>query len=178
MARQNENTDPKFQEAASKVLTELQDWTLSTYPEAGACYRKLANWVDVSPDQLLLTAGSDGAIRATFDALVEPGDSIIHTSPTFAMYPVYAQIFGAKPHVLDYKRGKHKPELGVEEMTKVIEEVRPKLVCLPNPDSPTGTTLRTDQLSAILTACEENNCMLLVDEVTILFRGYDGANYY
>ena len=160
----NENTDPMLQKVTSKLLGQLQHWTLPTYPEAGDCYRKLAKWVGVGPDQLLLTAGSDGAIRATFDALVEPGDSIFQTSPTFAMYPVYAQMFGANPHAFEYTRGNHQPKLDVDNMIIAIREVQPKLVCLPNPDSPTGTMLEPDQLAAILSACENADCALLVDE--------------
>ena len=91
----NENTDPTLLKITSGLLDTLDCWTLSTYPEAGDCYRKLAAWVGVNEDQLLLTAGSDGAIRATFDAIVEPGDSVFHTNPTFAMIQSI-QMFDAK----------------------------------------------------------------------------------
>jgi len=41
--------------------------------------------VGVSPDSLLLTPGSDGAIRVAFEAFVEHGDRVVHTFPTFAI---------------------------------------------------------------------------------------------
>ena len=160
----NENIDPTLLKITSGLLDTLDRWTLSTYPEAGDCYRKLAEWVGVNEDQLLLTAGSDGAIRATFDALVEPGDSVFHTNPTFAMYPVYSQIFDAKTHVFDYRRGSPTPELAIGEMIDAIHRKRPKLICLPNPDSPTGTLLDYTQIDEILSTCEENDCALLLDE--------------
>lgn len=160
----NENTDPTLLKITSGLLDTLGRWTLSTYPESGDCYRKLAEWVGVNEDQLLLTAGSDGAIRATFDALVEPGDSVFHTNPTFAMYPVYSQVFDAKTHVFDYRRGSPTPELAIGEMIDAIYRKKPKLVCLPNPDSPTGTLLDIAQLDEILSACEETDCAFLLDE--------------
>ena len=42
----------------------------------------------------------------------------------------------------------------VEAMLGVIARVRPKLVCLPNPDSPTGTVVDAPTLRRLLAACE------------------------
>jgi len=160
----NENLDPWLMELTRDVLASLPGLSLATYPEAGELYRKLAAWVGVSPDSLLLTPGSDGAIRLTFEAFVEQGDPIIHTSPTFAMYPVYSQMFGAVPRVVEYERRGALPWLDVDALVAAIHADRPKLVCLPNPDSPTGTVVAPDALRAILGACEAAGSVLLVDE--------------
>jgi len=81
----NENLDPVLQKVSYNVLQELPLLTLATYPESGELYRKLASWVGVEPQSLLLTPGSDGAIRLVFEAFVAPGDVVLHSSPTFAM---------------------------------------------------------------------------------------------
>jgi histidinol-phosphate aminotransferase len=49
-------------------------------------------------------------------------------------------------------------------MIATIEAHRPKLVCIPNPDSPTGTVLTTEELQQILSACETVGSVLLLDE--------------
>ena len=95
-----------------RILQELPPASLATYPEAGEIYRKLGRWAGVDPANLLLTPGSDGAIRLAFDAFVEPGDDVIHTEPTFAMYPVYSLMFGAQALRVEYARGDRGP-LGV-----------------------------------------------------------------
>lgn len=149
---------------AHEVLLEIPPLALATYPEAGEVYRKLAHWVGVSPEYLLLTPGSDGAIRLVFDAFVEQGDGVIHTVPTFAMYRVYNQMFGAKAFPIEYKWSDDGPRLDPKAIVAALHEHKPKLLCLPNPDSPTGTILAPDVLREILTECEAVGAILLLDE--------------
>lgn len=160
----NENLDPTLMALLHGVLLELSPLALTTYPEAGETYRKLAQWVGVSPDCLLLTPGSDGAIRLVFEAFVEHGEAVIHTSPTFAMYPVYSQMFGAEAYPIDYARTDNGPYLDSGAIIGALLKHKPKLLCLPNPDSPTGTTLAPDVLREILTVCEATGTVLLLDE--------------
>lgn len=160
----NENLDPALEAILQEVLRELPGLSLNTYPESGVLYDKLARWLGVSPEYLLLTPGSDGAIRLVFEAFVEQGDVVVHTSPTFAMYPVYCQMFGAKVHMLEYSRSEKGPRLEGGAIVDALRKHQPKLLCLPNPDSPTGTVIAPDTLSEILRVCEKLGTVLLVDE--------------
>jgi len=160
----NENLDPALSAVLREVLDSIPDSVLGTYPEAGELYRKLARWAAVSPQSLLLTPGSDGAIRLTYEAFVEPGDGVIHTFPTFAMYPVYSRMFGALTRTIEYRRVGGVPRLDPTEIVEALREHRPKLLCLPNPDSPTGAVLPPDVLREILSACEQSGSVLLLDE--------------
>ncbi len=160
----NENLDPQLMALTHEVLSSIPPEILATYPEAGVLYRKLARWVDVSPESLLLTPGSDGAIRLAFEAVIEPGDDVIHTVPTFAMYSVYCQMFGARVREIHYTPSAHGPMLDTIRIIEAVRGLQPKLLCLPNPDSPTGTTVTPDALREILTACEAAGTLLLVDE--------------
>ncbi|MDB5810200.1 MAG: histidinol-phosphate aminotransferase family protein, partial [Betaproteobacteria bacterium] len=160
----NENLDPELLALSHGILRELPPSVLATYPEAGDTYRKLARWVGVNPENLLLTPGSDGAIRLAFEAFVEPGDPVIHTEPTFAMYPVYSQMFGAQPMSIAYTRSESGPRLDADAITAALHAHKPKLLCLPNPDSPSGTTLAPEVLRKLLRECEATGTVLLLDE--------------
>ncbi len=160
----NENLDPTLMTLLHDVLMGIPPLALMTYPEAGETYKKLARWVGISPDCLLLTPGSDGAIRLVFEAFVEHGEAVIHTSPTFAMYPVYSQMFGANAYPVDYVRTDNGPYLDSRAIINTLLKHKPKLLCLPNPDSPTGTTLSPDILREILTTCEATGTIMLLDE--------------
>lgn len=160
----NENLDPTLAAVLREVLHSVPASALATYPEAGELYRKLARWVGVSPESLLLTPGSDGAIRLTFEAFVEHGDCVVHTFPTFAMYPVYSQMFGAVVHRVEYQRSQHGPRLDPSTVVAAVGERGPKLLCLPNPDSPTGTVFTPEAVREILAACEAAGTVLLLDE--------------
>jgi histidinol-phosphate aminotransferase len=150
---------------------------LATYPEAGETYRKLARWVGVNPEYLLLTPGSDGAIRLVFEAFVEHGDAVIHTLPTFAMYPVYSQMFGAKAYPIEYQRRDDVPHLDPGTIVNALLEYKPKLLCLPNPDSPTGTILAPDVLRQILKECEAVGTVLLLDEAYHPFYEWSAVSW-
>jgi histidinol-phosphate aminotransferase len=160
----NENLDTQLMAFTHELLQSMPPEALATYPEAGTLYRKLAAWVGVSPESLLLTPGSDGAIRMAFEAVVGDGDRVAHTFPTFAMYPVYSQMFGARVHELHYTATPSGPELSTAQLLQALHAVRPKLLCLPNPDSPTGTVFAPEGLSELLMACESTGTLLLIDE--------------
>ena len=113
---------------------------------------------------LLLAAGSDGAIRAAFEAYVSPGETVLHPHPTFAMYAVNCRIFGARAVAIDYAPSNRGPALSAETLIGAIEAERPRLVCLPNPDSPTGAAFGQDELRAIVTAAATAGAVMLIDE--------------
>lgn len=173
----NENLDPVLMEQSAKVLRELPPLTLATYPEAGELYRKLARWVGVEPESLMLTPGSDGAIRLVFEAFVEQGDAVIHTDPTFAMYPVYSQMFGAEVYQIKYERTETGPCLYPKMIIDALRKFKPKIVCLPNPDSPTGTILSPEVLRKILTECESVGSVFLLDEAYHPFYDWSAVSW-
>jgi len=173
----NENLDPVLLAISRKILLETSPLVLATYPEAGEAYRKLADWVGVTPDHLLLTPGSDGAIRLVFEAFVEHGDGVIHTFPTFAMYPVYSQMFGARAFPIDYERRGDVPRLDTDKIIATLRERKPKVLCLPNPDSPTGTIVEPTVLRQILEACEAADTVLLLDEAYHPFYDWSAVSW-
>jgi histidinol-phosphate aminotransferase len=160
----NENLDPDLMRFAGRILKEQSAEVLATYPEFSSLYQKLADWVGVRPDNLILTPGSDGVIKAVFEAFVSPGDIVVHTAPTFAMYPVYCQIFGAKQVTLIYEKTERGPHLSFESIFSCLEKLRPRLFCLPNPDSPTGTTLSPNEIFKLIELCNRTGTIALIDE--------------
>jgi len=160
----NENADPQLNAVVRRVLAEIDPKVIYTYPESRSLYEKLANWVGTTADRLMLAAGSDGVIRSVFEAFIERGDLVVHTAPTFAMYPVYSRMYGARQVALQYRRSDQGPLLTVGEVLSAIESARPRVVCVPNPDSPTGTVFAPSDMRRIIEAAGEVGAVMLVDE--------------
>lgn len=160
----NENTDPELSKLTKHLLSEIDPVAISSYPECSPLYHKLADHLGVKADNLLLTAGSDGAIRSVFEAFINPGDIVVHTLPTFAMYAVYCGMYGADAVPLVYHACDNGPALKADEVVDTIKKVRPKLVCLPNPDSPTGTVFSPADLRKIIEAAGQTKALILIDE--------------
>ena len=160
----NENSDPALVALTSELLRSLPASVIYAYPEQGPLYRKLAASIGVEPSEVLLTAGSDAAIRAIFEAYVEPGDGVLYTEPSFSMYDVYGRMYGARRIPIAYKPSNDGPRLYVADVLAAIRAERPKVVCLPNPDSPTGTVLPEDELRTVIEAAGAAGALILVDE--------------
>jgi histidinol-phosphate aminotransferase len=160
----NENLDPTLRKVIEKVSEEIDPLALCTYPEPGPFYQKLASYLDVPPEAIVLSAGSDGAIRYVFEAFVGAGDWVIHTLPTFAMYPVYSSMYGARVQALEYQASESGPSLRAEQVISAIQRVRPRAVFLPNPDSPTGTVFEPSELREIIETAGEAGAVILIDE--------------
>ena len=165
----NENSDLNLNIAIRSILKKTDYKAIFSYPDLSYLYKRLAKKLKISPKNLLLTAGSDGGIKAVFEAFVKPGDLVLRTNPTFAMYSVYSKIFKAKEMPIDYKYSKSGPKFDYVKILDLIKKKHPRLICLPNPDSPTGHVISKKNLSKILIASKKSNSVVLIDEAYYLF---------
>ncbi|MDC0033752.1 histidinol-phosphate aminotransferase family protein, partial [Alphaproteobacteria bacterium] len=165
----NENTDPILRGLIADQLSSIDPAAALDYPEMAPTYHLLARHLGVEAQNILIAAGSDGAIRAVFEAFISPGDVVVHTEPTFAMYSVYSAMFGATAVPIAYQRSNHGPSLSSSEFCAHILAVKPKLICLPNPDSPTGTEFRLGELETIVSTGAEVGALTLIDEAYFPF---------
>jgi histidinol-phosphate aminotransferase len=165
----NENTDPGLIGLVGDVLRTIPPEIVSTYPNLPPLYEKLAAHLDVAADRIAITAGSEGAIRQIFEAFVDPGDIVAVTQPTFGMYEVYARMFGAEIVPMAYQASDSGPALSAEAVIAIIRDRAPRLICLPNPDSPTGTAFPEDSLRAIIEAAGDTGSVISIDEAYFPF---------
>jgi len=162
----NENTIGFGAEFMDTLRKEVTSDFLSAYPEVDVLYEKIARWLKLRTDNIYLSSGSDAAIKSVFEVFVGPQDRVLLLSPTYAMFYVYAKIFQAALVEIHYKRGL---ELSVDEIIKALYDLKPKLSCIANPNSPTGTLISKEDLKTIVEAAAENNCVVLLDEAYFLF---------
>jgi histidinol-phosphate aminotransferase len=160
----NECTNPKLNKIVLECLSSIPPESVFSYPDLDVLYAKIALFSKVQAENILLTAGSDGAIRACFETCTEPGDKIVLTRPTFAMYEIYSKIYDLEVTWLDYNASEKGPLLPVDTFISVIRKVKPKMVCIPNPDSPTGTIFSPDDLEKIINISGEVGALILIDE--------------
>lgn len=166
----NENTDPAIVALVAGLLGDIPAAAAVGYPDAAPVYGKLAAHLGCDARNLLFTAGSDGAIRLTFEAFVSPGDTVVLTRPSFAMYDVYALAFGARTIHVDHQPSDTGPQAPLTALLETIARERPRLICLPNPDSPTGTALSPGDMERVIMAAGDAGSVILVDEAYYPFH--------
>jgi len=160
----NENRDPIFHRFIQQTLSSLPVGPITTYPESQDLYQKLATLLNVSSDQLLITNGVEGGIRSTFHAYVDPGDKVLLSHPTYAMYRVYADMFQAESVVCRFNRNDQSLSLDAEEIKQKIAKHSPALIFIPNPDSPCGGVIPRSALEEIIYLARDVGAIVFIDE--------------
>lgn len=162
----NENTvgcSPRVIEA----LKEIDPNKLSVYPEYTLFKKKLASFLNVNENELLLTNATDEAIQLVMNTFVEKGDEMIIPVPTFALFKFYASLAEATIKEILYK----------EDLTfpteNVLDAISPKtkMVVLVNPNNPTGTAISEKDLLQMIQKSQENNTIVFIDEAYYEFYG-------
>tara|TARA_Y100000591_G_C21809805_1_gene687199 strand:+ start:209 stop:1282 length:1074 start_codon:yes stop_codon:yes gene_type:complete len=159
----NELIYPPFLNLFKKILKKIKIHQLSVYPELANIYKLLSKKINFPLRQIMLTNGSDDAIRIVFQTLANK-EKVLITNPTFAMYEVYSKIYSKNFKKINYKSFNSKPNLNINEIINTINTYKPKLFCLPNPNSPTGTYFKMKEIKKLLQNSKKKNCYVLIDE--------------
>ncbi len=165
-----------------KALHNISRRTLEYSPSDGlpSLRRKLAEYyhrfnIDVTPDDIIVTAGGSEAVLFAFMATLDPGDEIIVPEPAYANYMAFAILAGAKivtvPSTIE--NGFELPPL--EEFEKLITP-RTKGILICNPNNPTGYLYTARELNQLRDIVAKHDLFLFSDEVYREFT-YTGAPY-
>jgi histidinol-phosphate aminotransferase len=162
----NENTvgcSPKVIEAIREYLTADH---LTIYPEYMDAISDLAKFFGVGTDEFAMSNGTDEAIQVLVNTYVDDGDDVLILRPSYAMYRFYAEVAGASVRELDYR----KEDLAFPVDT-FLDALRPetKAVLIANPNNPTGTGVKLDEIRLILETVPE--AAVLIDEAYFEFCG-------
>jgi histidinol-phosphate aminotransferase len=163
----NERISDLPPEVVDEIRERIGSNTLTTYPVTKPLHDAVAQSLGVGSDQVLLTPGSDAAVKAFFHVYSEPGTTAVMLEPSYAMYPIYAQMFGTRPRPIPFAA-----DLTVnreELLAAVDDDVR--LVLLANPNQPTGTVLSDELIEELLIKAAGLGALVLVDEAYYPFSG-------
>jgi len=121
----------------------------------------------------VVTTGGSEAILFAMMASTNPGDEALVVEPFYTNYMAFATMAGVRlvPLRSRGEDGFHLPPLG--DWRKALGP-RTRLVLLCNPNNPTGTVYRREEVEALIGFCAENGLFLISDEV---YRelAFDGA---
>ena len=134
---------------------------LNRYPDgaARALRAALGDRHGVDPAQVAVGNGSCELLMLAGQALLDPGATIVHAHPSFAVYPLLAPLSGAEavPVPLAADEGH---DLGA--MAAAVDE-RTALVVVCNPNNPTGVYRAADEVERFLDLLPED-LAIIVDE--------------
>lgn len=162
----NENTDAPSPKVA-EVLKQLASSELTKYPERAPVEAVVAEFLKLSPSQVLLTNGVDEAVHLLCETYLEADDEVIIVVPTFSMYEIYAQATGSIV-VSIQSDPEQRFAFPTDRVLKAITP-RTRLIAIANPNNPTGTIVPRRELLSIADAAPQ--AAVLVDEAYYDFWG-------
>ena len=164
----NERIDKFKKTFLKKIISKINSENINYYPEVWSLYKGLSQLHKINTDQIVVTAGVDGAIKNCFELFVSRGDKVVVLNPTFAMVDVYCKIYSAKKVVINYDK---KINLDLNKLVKSINS-KISLVIIANPNSPTGTLISLPDIEKIIKKANICNVPILVDEA---YYGFSDA---
>ena len=117
----------------------------------------------LSPEHVLTTHGAAGANHHVFYSLVEPGERVISIAPSYQQLTSIPEAYGADLRILRLR-----PENGylpdLDEL-RALAVPGTKLICINNPNNPTGALMDEAMLREIVDVARSAGAYLLCDEV-------------
>ena len=167
---------------ALEALKHIDRETLEYSPSEGYAFlrEKLVRYykrygVDVTPDDIIITAGGSEAILLGFLACLDPGDEVIMVEPGYANYISFSKTSSIKVKTVTARIEDGFALPSVEDFEKAITP-RTKAILLCNPSNPTGYVYTPEELQRIKEIVVKYDLFLFSDEVYREFI-YNGKPY-
>ena len=162
----NERNQPFSDRFIKGLKDDISGELFMVYPELQPIYKKIAGWLNIGTDQLMLHSSSEQAIKAIFETYIGPGEKVLLHFPGFAMYEVYCHMFQAQ-----IVRQHFSPELDFDWETykeKITRDIR--MVVVENPNGFLGIVPSLKQLEGLIEKAQEAGAIILVDEAYYHFH--------
>lgn len=144
MLGSNENPYPPSDTVLRAAADELSGVNRYPDPKAAAYHTALRKYICDAP---VVTSGlgMDGVIETVIRTIVEPGDKVVISTPTFSMYGLAAKAASARvvnvPRNADFS-------VDIDAFLKEAQDARLSFLCTPN--NPTGTVTPVADIEHIL----------------------------
>ncbi len=157
----NESPFPPSQKAVSAAVEAAEILQLYSDPTASTLTSKMAEILGVTPEQVLMTNGSDEILNFAFMAYCDKETSVAFPDITYGFYPVFAQLYN-----IDFE------EIPLDENFRIrVSDYLGinKTIFIANPNAPTGIALSLAEIEEIVKSNPDN--VVVIDEAYVDFGG-------
>lgn len=118
---------------------------------------------EIDPSRVIVTAGASGALSLACAALVNPGAEVLMPDPSYPANSNFVLAAGGQPRLI--------PSTAAKRFQLSAADVRAHWgphtggVMIASPSNPTGTSIATDELTALLAEVKARGGFTLMDEI-------------
>lgn len=114
-------------------------------------------------ENIVPTHGASGANHHVFYSLISPGDRVVSIMPTYQQLYSIPESYGADVQILHLsKENNYLPDL--EKLRRLVTP-ETKMICINNPNNPTGALMSEQMLREIVEIARSADAWILCDEV-------------
>lgn len=121
---------------------------------------------DVSDDRITVAHGAIGANSMVLMSIVRPGDHVVATAPSYQQLYSLPEALGADVTLLRLHE-ENGWMLDIDELRAAVTDDT-RLICLNNPNNPTGSVMSVDMMREIADIAREHGAYIFCDEA---YRG-------
>ena len=158
---------PQFIKDAAKDALDAGD-TKYTPRSAIALKQAIAdklareNGITVDPSQVLVTFGGKNALYLAFQAVIDPGDTVLIPAPYWVSYPEMVTLAGGKSVIL-HAGADAEFKITPQQILDAADGA--KFLVLNSPSNPSGARYSPDELQAIADAVMQTDLIVFADEI-------------
>lgn len=150
------------------VRTAIRDAAIDSYPDRYSRTPRQAvayRW-DRPMEEIVFGAGAAELIQAVCFAYLSRGDSVVIGQPAFGEYERASRLCGAQVHHVFTTLSHDDSALrdSATELVSALFRVRPRLLFMASPASPSGVQMPIPLLEHIASTCARLDCLLVLDQ--------------
>ncbi len=163
------NGKQALQYASTEGDSQLRNWIAERYQKQQG--------LNISPDNILITNGSQQALDLLGKALLNEGDPIAIENPGYLGAIQSFSLYQAKMHSISINES----GMDVEQLSSVLEAHKPKLIyTVPNFQNPTGISYSQENREAVARVVSSSDALIIQDDPygELRFSGKSKSNFY
>ena len=152
----NENPLGPPESAVKAAIEVLAEGHRYPDPAARALRKELASRYDLSLDNIIVGAGSEGILSSIVRVFLEQGDEVLTADAAFLGFPILCRTRGVEPTMIPLN-SEYRFDLG--RIADAITD-NTKLIYLCNPNNPTGTIFTKEEFDLFMERVPEHTLVI------------------
>ncbi|MFT8314377.1 MAG: pyridoxal phosphate-dependent aminotransferase [Clostridium sp.] len=162
------NTPKNIQLAAIKAMEEgYTKYTAASgiieLKKAIANKFKRDNNLTYDVSQIIISNGAKQCINDVFQAILNPGDEVIISSPYWVTYPELVKLSDGVPVIIATEE-KNSFKFTINDLEKAVT-AKTKAIILNSPNNPTGTVYSKEEIEKIAAFAKKHDILIISDEI-------------
>lgn len=113
--------------------------------------------------QIIVSNGAKQCISDVFQAILNPEDEVIISSPYWVTYPELVKLYDGVPVIIRTEEKNHF-KFTIEDLEKVVTS-KTKAIIINSPNNPTGTVYTKEEIEKIAEFSKKHDIFIISDEI-------------